>query len=235
VAKLKHGACRHGNKMLNQWLTVEEKLKALPFAARAAKLRCMTILNDTSSVLDFLKSRKSASAKAMTGPGPSASQLHEILDIAVRVPDHGKLAPWRFVLFEGDARAKAGRGFAGVWAKKNPDHGADSLAFQAGLFMRAPVVLAVVSTAAPHAKIPLWEQQLSSAAVCYNVVLAATAMGFAAQWQTDWVAYDAAAKAVMGIGESEQVAGFIYIGHSTVPLEDRPRPDVSALLTRWGA
>jgi nitroreductase len=221
--------------MLNQWLTVEEKLKALPFAAWDAKLPCMTTLNDTSSVLAFLKSRKSASAKAMTGPGPSASQLQEMLDIAVRVPDHGKLAPWRFVLFEGDARGKAGRGFAGVWAKKNPGHGTDSLAFQAGLFMRAPVVLAVVSTAAAHAKIPVWEQQLSSAAVCYNIILAATAMGFAAQWQTDWVAYDSETKAIMGLSEREQVAGLIYIGQSTVPLEDRPRPDASALLMRWGA
>jgi nitroreductase len=195
----------------------------------------MTQLNDTSSVLAFLKSRKSASAKAMTGPGPSPAQIAEILDIAVRVPDHGKLAPWRFILFEGEARAKVGQGFADIWAKLNPDHGTDSLAFQRGLFMRAPVVLAVVSTAAPHSKIPVWEQQLSSAAVCYNIVLAATAMGFGAQWQTDWVAYDSAAKSHMGLSAVEQVAGFIYIGQSTVPLEDRPRPDVTALLTRWDA
>jgi nitroreductase len=197
--------------------------------------KAMTQLNDTSSILAFLKSRKSASAKTMSGPGPSRAQLDEMLDIAVRVPDHGKLAPWRFVLIEGDARAKVGEGFAKVWAANNPNHGAESLAFQAGLFMRAPVVLAVVSTAAQHAKIPIWEQQLSAAAVCYNIVLAATAMGFAAQWQSDWVAYDAGAKQVMGIHAAEQVAGLIYIGTSTVPLEDRPRPDAQSLLTVWGA
>jgi nitroreductase len=195
----------------------------------------MTQLNDTSSVLAFLKSRKSASAKAMTGPGPTDAQLAEILEIAVRVPDHGKLTPWRFILFAGDARAKVGEGFAAVWAKLHPEHGPDSLVFQSGLFMRAPMVLAVVSTAASHSKIPLWEQQLSSAAVCYNIVLAATAMGFAAQWQTDWVAYDAAAKAAMGVLDAEQVAGLIYIGTSSVELEDRPRPDASALLTHWSA
>jgi nitroreductase len=195
----------------------------------------MTLLNDTSSILAFLKSRKSASAKAMTGPGPTDAQLAEILKIAVRVPDHGKLTPWRFILFAGDARAKVGEGFVAVWAKLHPEHGPDSLAFQSGLFMRAPMVLAVVSTAAPHGKIPVWEQQLSSAAVCYNVILAATAMGFAAQWQTDWVAYDAAAKAAMGVLDAEQVAGLIYIGTSSVALEDRPRPDVSALLTHWSA
>jgi nitroreductase len=194
----------------------------------------MTQLNDTSSVLAFLKSRKSASAKAMTGPGPSPVQLSEILDIAVRVPDHGKLSPWRFVLFEGDARAKVGEGFAKVWAQKNAEHGAEILKFQRGLFMRAPLVLAVVSTAAPHGKIPVWEQQMSAAAVCYNVVLAATAMGFGAQWQSDWVVYDQAAKDVMGIAATEQVAGLIYMGQSTVPLEDRPRPNAAALLTRWG-
>lgn len=99
--------------------------------------------------------------------------------------------------------------------------------------MRAPVVLAVISTAAPHGKIPEWEQQMSAAAVCYNIVLATTALGFDAQWQSDWAAYDAEAKSAMGVFESEKVAGLIYMGHSTVPLEDRPRPDALALLTRW--
>lgn len=195
----------------------------------------MTKLNDTSSVLAFLRSRKSASAKAMTGPGPSPLQMAEILDIAVRVPDHGKLAPWRFILFEGEARSRVGEGFAAVWAKLNPGHGEDSLGFQRGLFLRAPTVLAVISTAMPHAKIPVWEQQLSSAAVCYNVVLAAQALGFDVQWQSDWVAYDASAKAVMGISCVEQVAGLIYIGQSVVALEDRPRPDVAARLTVWNS
>ena len=194
----------------------------------------MIELNDTSSLLAFLKSRKSASAKAMTGPGPNADQLAEILKIAVRAPDHGKLAPWRFVLFEGEARGQVGEEFSLIWASQNPTHGSDILNFQRGLFMRAPVVLAVVSTAAPHSKIPEWEQQMSAAAVCYNIVLAATALGFDAQWQSDWVAYDAKAKSAMGVQAAEKVAGLIYIGHSTVPLEDRPRPDALALLTRWG-
>jgi nitroreductase len=214
---------------------VEAAIESIAKLNGYRQIAYMTHFNDTSSVLAFLKSRKSASAKAMTGPGPSPSQIAEILDIAVRVPDHGKLAPWRFILFEGEARAKVGQGFADIWEELNPDHGADSLAFQRGLFMRAPVVLAVVSTAAGHAKIPVWEQQLSSAAVCYNIVLAATAMGFAAQWQTDWVAYNAAAKLHMGVSAAEQVAGLIYIGQSTVPLEDRPRPDAAALLTYWSS
>ena len=193
----------------------------------------MSKLNDLSSPLAFLKTRKSGSIKTLGPPGPTAAQISEILDIAVRVPDHGKLAPWRFVLFEGAARADIGNVFAARWKVLHPEHGAESLAFQRGLFLRAPVVIAVVSTAAPHVKIPEWEQLLSSAAVCYNLVLAASVLGFDAQWQTDWVAYDPEAMAAMGLKGSERVAGIICIGTTTAPLEDRPRPDPQTLLTRW--
>ena len=137
--------------------------------------------------------------------------------------------------FEGEARAQVGQSFAKRFAELHPDYAADSVNFQKGLFSRAPLVVAVVSTATDHIKIPVWEQLLSSAAVCYNMVLAAQAHGFDAQWQSDWVAYDEGAKAVMGVKPTEQVAGLIYIGTSSVPLEDRPRPDVAKLTTFWGA
>ena len=191
--------------------------------------------NDTSSLLAFLKSRKSASAKTLSTPGPSPSQLDEMLQLCVRVPDHGKLAPWRFVIFAGEARAKIGTAFAQRWAVLNPSHGAESLDFQAKLFTRAPVVVVVISTAAPHPKIPLWEQQMSAAAVCFNLVMAAQAHGFDAQWQSDWVAYDAVTMAAIGCVGDERIAGLIYMGTSTVPLEDRPRPDAAALTKYWGA
>jgi nitroreductase len=195
----------------------------------------MSTLNDQSSLLTFLKTRKSASAKAMAGPGPDATQVQDILSIAVRVPDHGKLSPWRFVVFEGEARLQVGKKFSARFAELHPDYPADSIAFQKGLFGRAPLVVAVVSTAALHAKIPIWEQQMSAAAVCFNIVLAAQAHGFDAQWQSDWVAYDEGAKAAMGITAEEKVAGIIYIGTTAVPLEDRPRPDAAALTTFWRA
>ncbi len=204
-------------------------------AMQARQIAAMTKLNDTSSLLAFLKSRKSASAKAMAGPGPDVSQLQDILSMAVRVPDHGKLSPWRFVVFEGDAQARVGEKFATRFEALHPDYPADSIAFQKTLFMRAPVVVAVVSTAAAHAKIPVWEQQLSAAAVCFNMVLASQAHGFDAQWQSDWVAYDDGAKAAMGITTDEQVAGIIYMGTSTVALEERPRPDAKALTTVWSS
>ncbi len=193
----------------------------------------MTKLNDRTTLLQFLKTRKSASAKAMAGPGPDAAQLQEILTIAIRVPDHGKLNPWRFVLFEGSARGDVGELFAKRYAALHPDYPAENVAFQKGLFERAPLVVVVVSTAAQHVKIPIWEQQMSAAAVCFNLVLAAQAHGFDAQWQSDWIAYDDGAKIAMGISAVENVAGAIYIGTTSVPLEDRPRPDVSALATRW--
>lgn len=211
------------------------QLKALPFGRGSAKLPGMTTFNDRSSLLAFLKSRKSASAKAMTGPGPDAGTLADMLQLAVRVPDHGKLSPWRFIVFEGEAREKIGAAFAKRFAELHPDYPADSVAFQKQLFMRAPVVVAVVSTAAEHVKIPVWEQVMSSAAVCFNLVLAAQAHGFDAQWQSDWVAYDAGAKTAMGLGPHEKVSGIIYVGTSSVPLEDRPRPDAKTLTTHWGA
>jgi nitroreductase len=195
----------------------------------------MTHLNDRSSLIAFLKTRKSASAKAMSGPGPDAVQLHDMLELAVRVPDHGKLAPWRFVLFVEGNRAKVGDRFAEHFSRLHPDYPSDAVNFQRQLFMRAPTVVAVVSTAQQHVKIPVWEQQLSAAAVCFNLVMAAQAHGFDAQWQTDWVAYDEGAKTIMGIKPEEKVAGLIYIGTSSAALEDRPRPNIETLVTRWGA
>ena len=209
-------------------------MSPLPFGAGIARLRAiMTKLNDTSSVLSLLASRKSASAKAMTEPGPSSGQLLDILNIAVRVPDHGKLAPWRFILWEGEARAEFGEAMKTRWKALHPEHGEATLDFVRGLFLRAPVVLAVVSTASEHPKIPVWEQQLSAGAVCMNILLAATAMGIGCQWNTDWMAYDGEIGTAMGLTAHEKVAGFIYFGMPTAPLEDRPRPDPADLLTRW--
>ncbi len=193
----------------------------------------MTQLNDTSSVLNLLHSRKSASAKAMTAPGPTAAQLAEILTCAVRVPDHGKLTPWRFIVFEGEARQHFGAVMRQRWSALNPAHGEETLGFVAQMFMRAPTVVVVVSTAAPHPKIPEWEQVLSAAAVCQNLLLAATALGVGCQWNTDWLAYDAETTKAMGLSAHEKVAGIMYLGTPTAPLEDRPRPDAMALVTRW--
>jgi len=194
----------------------------------------MTGLNDTSSIRALLGSRRSASPKAMGDPGPTPAQLTEILNAAVRVPDHGKLTPWRFILFEGEARAKFGDAVKARWRELHPEHGEESLGFQRGMFLRAPVVIAVVSTATAHPKIPQWEQTLSAGAVCQTMLIAAAALGIGCAWNTDWIAYDLNVAKVMGLAGHEKVAGFIYLGTSTAPVEDRPRPDPSSLLTRWG-
>jgi nitroreductase len=193
----------------------------------------MTSLNDTSSAIALLKTRKSASVKAMGEPGPTPEQLKTILEIAVRVPDHGKLTPWRLVLFEGEARQKFGDIIKVRWQKLHPDHGAESLSFQASLFLRAPTVIAVVSKAGPHVKIPEWEQLLSAGALTQNMLLAAAALGVGAQWNTDWIAYDKEIMAAMGLSGSEKIVGFVYLGTPTTALEDRPRPDPESLITRW--
>ena len=196
-------------------------------------LKSMTRLNDTSSALGLLLTRKSASVKAMGEPGPTQEQLKTILEIAVRVPDHGKLTPWRLVLFEGDARRKFGEIIRKRWHDLHPGHGADSLIFQAGLFLRAPTVLVVVSRAGSHVKIPEWEQLLSAGALTQNVLLAAAALGVGAQWNTDWIAYDPEIMKAMGLSASEKIVGIVYFGTPLAPLEDRPRPDPESLLTRW--
>lgn len=210
-------------------------MNPLPSGAGVGRLGFMNRLNDTSSIRALLATRRSASPKAMGEPGPTAEQLGDILAAAVRVPDHGKLTPWRFVLFEGEARAGIGERIAARWRSLHPDHGEDSVAFAKAMLLRAPAVLAVISTAAPHVKIPVWEQTLSAAAVCQNILIAATAHGLGCAWNTDWIAYDPEITKAMGLAAHEKVAGFIYLGTPTLPLEDRPRPDAMALLTRWTA
>jgi nitroreductase len=193
------------------------------------------LLNDSSTGLSLLSTRRSASVKALGEPGPTQQQLHQILRIAVRAPDHGKLQPWRFLLFEGPARAAFGEELARRWSELHPDASEETLHHWRGFFLRAPTVLALVSRAAPHPKIPQWEQQLSAGAVGQNILLAAAALGIGCQWNTDWCAYDPMIARVLGLQENERIAGFFYLGTPTEPLEDRPRPDPEVLLTRWQA
>lgn len=190
-------------------------------------------LNDRSSPLSLVATRRSASVKAMGEPGPTSEQVAKLLQIAVRVPDHGKLTPWRFILFEGEARSEFGDVLAARWRELHPEHGEATIAQARSFFLRAPVVLAVVSRAAPHVKIPEWEQVLSAGAVCQTILIAATAMGLGCQWNTDWPAYDPEMLSAMGLEPHEKIAGFIYLGTPTETITDRPRPVAECLLTRW--
>ena len=188
---------------------------------------------DVNATLDLLGRRRSVAPLAMTGPGPDAHQIEALLTLSARVPDHGKLAPWRFVLFEGEARAKAGEIIANVFQADQPDADAARIEIERTRLTRAPLVVAIVSRAAPHVKIPEWEQVLSAGAVCMNMIIAAKAMGFAATWLTEWYSYDRRVLDKLGIAETEKIAGFMHIGRSDAVPEDRVRPVMADITSRF--
>lgn len=180
------------------------------------------------AVLDFLAARRSNLAKTMGGPGPDADTLERILTIGTRVPDHRKLAPWRLRVFQGEARAAFGQHLAAAYRTDNPDHPEDRVTFEAERFLRAPTVIAVISTPKDCVRgTPVWEQELSAGAVCMKLCLAAQASGFGAQWLTEWYAYDERIHAALGMEEGQRIAGFIYIGAPTQASLPRARPNLS--------
>jgi nitroreductase len=181
----------------------------------------------------LLKTRRSVKPMELKTPGPSATQLETLLTIASRVPDHGKLTPWRFIVFEGPARTKAGEKIVEVFKKNNPQATPDQIEFERNRLARAPLVIAVVSRAGPHAKIPEWEQLLSSGAAAMNLVIAANALGFAASWLTEWYAYDREVLDTLGLDPSEKIAGFVHIGTAATLPDDRARPPLSAVVRRY--
>ncbi|HVE02663.1 MAG TPA: nitroreductase [Rhizomicrobium sp.] len=192
------------------------------------------ILNRQSpGTLDLLLSRRSGSAKAMTEPGPSPAQVEVLLRAAARVPDHGKLFPWRFIVFEGEARRRMGDALAECLKTSEPQVTPERIEQERGRFLRAPVVIGVVSRVREAIPIPEWEQILSAGAVCQTLLIASHAMGFVANWITEWGAYHPLVKARLGLKSGERVAGFVYIGTSTVPLEERVRPELDTLVTRF--
>lgn len=185
-----------------------------------------------NELTDFLSKRRSTKIAHLAEPGPTRAQVETMLTIASRVPDHGKYAPWYFIVLEGDARQKAGEHLRSAYAAENPDTPDAKLDLEAERFTRAPLVVAVVSRIKPgkHAQ---WEQILSAGAACMNLCLAANSMGFGANWLTEWYAYSAHFKAAMGIDTRDNVAGFIYIGTPAVANEERERPDLDKIVTYW--
>ena len=182
-----------------------------------------------SGVLAFLARRRSASAMSLRAPGPSDAELRDLLNLAARVPDHGKLAPWRFIVLRGDAKALLAARLEGI-AEGRAD--APKLLAKLGKLKAPPLGVAVVSRTVTG-DIPAWEQLLSAGAVCTTLLYAATAMGYGANWITDWYAYDVDARAVLGLAADEQVAGFVFIGTAAESPQERVRPDVAALTSEW--
>ncbi|MEM7172349.1 MAG: nitroreductase [Pseudomonadota bacterium] len=183
---------------------------------------------------DFAKAlrlRRSTVANQLGEPGPSPEQLQQILTIAARVPDHRCLVPFRFIRITGAGRAELGERLARIYESANEDATPSQLDRERNRFTRAPVVICVVAKLDSEHKTPVWEQTLTCGAACHNLLLAASAHGFAGQWITEWYAYDANVHRELGLSEGEQVAGFVYLGTAQTRLQERARPDMEQILS----
>ncbi|UVC11116.1 nitroreductase [Rhizobium sp. TH2] len=186
------------------------------------------------SLIEYLKTRRSMPAFQMKEPGPSKAEIEEILTLATRVPDHGKLAPWRFIVMRGDERQRISLALSKIARAEKPDLSEEMIKVEETRFTRAPVVIAVVSRAAPHVKIPEWEQLMSAGAVCLNMVISANALGYVSNWLTEWMAYSEKAYEIIGVKPGEKIAGFVHIGSTDFPVTERPRPELSKIVTWAG-
>jgi nitroreductase len=182
----------------------------------------------------FLALRRSSSADQMGEPGPHGATLDAILEIAARAPDHRKMVPFRFIVFESEGRARAGDVLASAFVRANPDADEKLVAVERNRFLRAPVVVAVVARIDDAHRTPAWEQELCCGAVCYNLLLAANAHGFAGNWLTEWCAYDAHVAERLGLAAHERFAGFVYLGSAREAPRERQRPVMTEIVTRWG-
>jgi len=183
----------------------------------------------STDLQDRLALRRSASAQTLTLPGPSPEQVDRILHLGARTPDHGKLFPWRFVVLGSNSRAEIAEQLLPLAARQPA---ADKARAVLAKLTAAPVTILVISAPILGHKVPVWEQQLSAGAVCMNIEHAADAFGYSASWITDWYSYDPDALALFGVGDGEQVAGFIHIGTAAEPSLERPRPDMAAKVER---
>lgn len=177
--------------------------------------------------------RRSVSKRSLSEPGPNPAQLDEILTVATRVPDHRRLAPWRFLVFEANARETFNERAVEIQKQEAPDASETMLADTASYFTRAPVVIGVISSPDPTHKTPVWEQELSCGALCQNLLLAANASGWAGCWLTEWIAFSVGINALLGLTEYERIAGFIYLGTATDAPQERLRPDAREKIARW--
>ena len=187
-----------------------------------------------AALRDYLLTRRSVGAAFLKEPGPTPAELEQILTIGTRVPDHGKITPWRLVVIEGAAREQAGEKLAEIAARNNPGLDAAGIEIERQRFLPAPLTIGVISSPQEHPKVPEFEQLLSAGNVAFNLVHAAHALGFAASWVTRWYAFDAEAGAMLGLRAGERFVGFVQIGTPTAVIEDRPRPALGDIVSYWG-
>jgi nitroreductase len=190
--------------------------------------------NDRSTPLSLLATRRSAKARDLVAPGPDADELRQILEIAARTPDHGKLAPWRFVIVPSEARARLAAALAAAYRAARPDAGRLEVEATEAFAHQAPTLVVVLHSPKLASKIPLWEQELSTGAATMNLEHAVHAMGYAACWLTGWAAFDERVRDLFGAAP-ERIAGFVFIGTPSRALEERPRPDLDSVVSIWPA
>ena len=191
------------------------------------------MFNDTSSLLAHLATRRSGKARNMVAPGPDAAQLRAIIELALRTPDHGKLAPWRIVTIPDDQRATFAALLKRAWIKEKPGAAGLDLSALDQFAHQAPTLLVLLSTPIKSAKIPVWEQQMSAGAVGMNLLHAAHAHGFVGSWLTGWAAYTPDVAAAFGAGEGDTIVGYFFLGTASAPLSERPRPEYDAVVRAW--
>jgi len=183
--------------------------------------------------IDLLLTRRSVSANSLDEPGPTPAEIELMLRAASRVPDHKKLVPWRFVLFQGKAREAFGKVLVKVCAVEEKDPGAFRLENEAKRFLRAPLVIAVISRVVKNPAAPEWEQMLSAGAACQNLILAAAALGYGAQWITEWYGYSNGVRKALALADNERIAGFVYVGTAKEKPDERERPALADIVTSW--
>lgn len=187
----------------------------------------------SDEALTLLRRRRSTSPELLSGRGPSAEEVAIILEIGARVPDHRRLAPFRFLVFEGEGRTRMGALLADALRSSEPSANPERLEQERRRFERAPLVVGVVSVVDRAHKTPEWEQILTAGAVCQNLLLAANALGYAGCWITEWCAYDETVRRGLKLQINERIAGFIYFGAARQDPLERPRPTLASLITRF--
>ena len=190
------------------------------------------MFNDTSSPLALLSTRRSGKPRDLVAPGPDDSQLAQMLEIAARTPDHGKLAPWRFVVVPADRRDALSELITTAYLAERPQAARLEIEALDQFAQQAPTLVVVLSSPKVESHIPLWEQELSAGAACMNLLHAAHALGFAGGWLTGWAAYADAVRDAFGAAP-EKIAGFLFIGTVSKPLEERPRPESDTIVRYW--
>lgn len=183
--------------------------------------------------IDLLRTRRSVAVRLLAEPAPTGAELDTILTIASRVPDHGRLAPWRFIIIDRAGAARLGDVIAGAYASDNPDTPPERLEVERTRLTQAPLVVAIVSRARPHEKIPEWEQILSTGAAAMNLVVAANALGYATNWLTQWYSFDRRVMDALGLAPEERLAGFVHIGTAVDRPADRERPALTEVVSRF--